>query len=620
MIPKYLSTIWAASAPALGNHLWQSTLFAIAAGLLTLILRKNRARVRYGIWLAASVKFLIPFSLLVGLGSHLARPRAAAPVGSGFYSAMEEIGQPFTQPAARSQAPRESRRPAQSAGLRYRLAHGLPAVLMAVWACGAMFVLCVWYARWRRISAVLREAGPLRQGREVEALRRLERLGGIRKRIELLTSPTSLEPGIFGIFRPVLVWPEGISERLEDGHLEAILAHEAWHVRRQDNLAAAVHMVVEALFWFHPLVWWLGARLVEERERACDEEVLRLGTERQVYAEGILKTCEFCVESPLACVSGVTGSDLKNRIVRVMTQRGADKLCFAKKVALVAAGTMAVAGPLVFGLLNAPQGVAQLAQGSAALFPPFEVASIRLNKSRSPLPGVHLFGGRFNATGPAIELIMWAYGRNSHPIGPDQILGGPGWIKSDLYDINAKVDDSLVEGDWKKLTFDQQWDQVMLMLQSLLIDRFKLRLRHEAKELPVYAVVLAKRGPKFAEDNTHPEIGATTIHAQGKEIELEAVSCDIGTFVSVLSIHPELRGRVVLDKTGLRGHYTFKFHWTMENPAALGGPTADSAAPPESLGPSLSTALREQLGLELKSEKGPVDVLAIDRIERPSEN
>src|SRR6266576_923925 len=77
-----------------------------------------------------------------------------------------------------------------------------------------------------------------------------------------------------------------------------MLAHELWHVQRRDNLAAAVHMLVEAVFWFHPLLWWLGARLVEERERACDEEVLEMGKERQVYAESILKICEFCVESP----------------------------------------------------------------------------------------------------------------------------------------------------------------------------------------------------------------------------------------------------------------------------------------------------------------------------------
>ena len=182
---------------------------------------------------------------------------------------------------------------------------------------------------------------------------------GTRKPIDIVLSRASLEPGIFGILRPVLIWPEGISKHLEDAHLEAILAHEVWHVRRRDNLAAALHMVVEAVFWFHPLVWWLGARMVEERERACDEEVVELGSERQVYAESILKVCEFCVGSPLACVSGVTGSDLKKRMVHIMTERIARKLDFGKKLLLSTAGVLALALPLVFGLVNAPKMRAQ---------------------------------------------------------------------------------------------------------------------------------------------------------------------------------------------------------------------------------------------------------------------
>ena len=79
----------------------------------------------------------------------------------------------------------------------------------------------------------------------------------------------------------------------------------------RDNLSASIHMIVEAVFGFHPLVWWIGVRLVDERERACDEDVLRLGNERHVYAEAILNVCKYYLESPLVCVSGITGSDLK---------------------------------------------------------------------------------------------------------------------------------------------------------------------------------------------------------------------------------------------------------------------------------------------------------------------
>src|SRR5678816_2318185 len=128
------------------------------------------------------------------------------------------------------------------------------------------------------------------------------------------SSDTSLEPGVFGIVRPVLLWPRDIETRLDDAQVRAILAHELAHVRRRDNLFAAVHMVVEAIFWFHPLVWWIGSRLVEERELACDEEVLRMGCEPTDYVQGILKVCRFYTESPLPCISGVTGADIKKRL------------------------------------------------------------------------------------------------------------------------------------------------------------------------------------------------------------------------------------------------------------------------------------------------------------------
>jgi bla regulator protein blaR1 len=95
------------------------------------------------------------------------------------------------------------------------------------------------------------------------------------------------------VVRPVLLVPRGLRERVTPEELDAIVAHETCHVRRRDNLAMSLHMIVEALFWFHPLVWWMERRLVDEQERACDEAVLAGGTPPRVYAEGILKVCEL---------------------------------------------------------------------------------------------------------------------------------------------------------------------------------------------------------------------------------------------------------------------------------------------------------------------------------------
>jgi bla regulator protein BlaR1 len=314
---------------AVGNHLWQSTGFAAAVWMVTLLLRKNQAQVRYGLWLASSVKFLVPFSLLIGLGGLVPQPQPAA-IGPppNLYAAVAIATQPFSE---KPLPPTDSRVPVGS--LRERLTAWLPVGLAAGWLCGVVAVLQTWHERWRKVAAALRRALPVTCGRELEILRRLENLTKARTLIPVVRSAEMMEPGIFGIVRPVLIWPERLSEVLEDEHLQAILAHEMTHARHRDNLIAALHMAVEAVFWFHPMVWWMGRRMVEERERACDEAVVQLGSKPDLYAESLLKVCRFCVESPLACVSGITGADLNKRIRTIMTIRLV-KLGLMKKLAL----------------------------------------------------------------------------------------------------------------------------------------------------------------------------------------------------------------------------------------------------------------------------------------------
>ncbi len=352
MIAKYFSEVPAAMA----NHLWQSTLFAVLAAILTLAFKKNQARIRHSLWLAASLKFLVPFSLLISLGSRLASSRFSLSGRRGLFSAVEGLSQPFTFVVVA---------PVNHATTGAYLLTLAPRLIAAMWLCGFVTVLILWSVRWRRVAAVVHRSTPAEQGREVEALRQLDKIGGVRRPMTfLLSRESAMEPGIFGIFRPVLLWPATFSEHLQDSHLRAILAHEVAHLRRRDNLAAAMHLVVEAIFWFHPMVWWLGARLVEERELACDEEVLQLGNSSSIYAESILKTCEFCVGAPLACVSGVTGAELKKRIVRIMTPNQAEKLSPGRSLLLAAVGVATVVGPVLVGLWNTPRVRAQSPQAS----------------------------------------------------------------------------------------------------------------------------------------------------------------------------------------------------------------------------------------------------------------
>jgi len=305
---------------ALAAHLWQSTWFAVAVGLLTLLFRRNRARVRFALWLCASMKFLVPFAPLIDFARQLAPP-APAPAFA------EQLAIRLAVPAG----------PVARAAAAVPPSTGwLAAAMVALWAAGLATLALMRFRGWRRVRAALRASRSL----AVEAA------------VPVRASAGLLEPGAVGVWRPVLLIPAGIEDRLTPAQFASVLAHELCHVRRRDNLTASVHMAVEALFWFHPLVWWVGARMMEERERACDEGVLSLGSEPKDYAEAILGVCRLYVESPLVCVSGVTGANLKRRVEAIMNQSIGESLNLAKKLLLTAAGIAAVAVPLVLGVLT----------------------------------------------------------------------------------------------------------------------------------------------------------------------------------------------------------------------------------------------------------------------------
>lgn len=302
---------------AIVNHLWQSTLFAAAIAVLAAMLRGERAAVRYWLWWAASVKFLVPFSLLSMLGGAFAG--AAVP-------ALDLADWPATLAAVAE--------PMQSAAAVAPFA----VALLVVWALGCGAVAGAWAARALAIRSLLRASKPCGAALPRGA-------GGPEAR----WSPTLTEPALVGIVRPVLLLPEGIAEHLPPAQLAAVLEHEHAHWRRRDNLTAAVHMLVEAVFWFHPLVWWLGARLVEERERACDEAVVGAGHDGRSYAEGILNVCERYVASTLKCAAGISGADLKRRVVEIARRKVMSQLPVRKKVLLATFALGTVLVPVIFG-------------------------------------------------------------------------------------------------------------------------------------------------------------------------------------------------------------------------------------------------------------------------------
>jgi hypothetical protein len=165
----------------------------------------------------------------------------------------------------------------------------------------------------------------------------------------------------------VLLLPDDILERLSPREMEAIEAHERCHLLRRDNLTAAIHMLVTNLFWFHPLMWWLGARLVDERERACDEGVLDAGNDPEAYADSILKVCAFYTQSPLLCAAGMSGANLKRRMETIMANRPAPRLSAAKKCLLAAVAATVIAAPVLIGLASSSTAAKAEATSSTLL-------------------------------------------------------------------------------------------------------------------------------------------------------------------------------------------------------------------------------------------------------------
>jgi uncharacterized protein (TIGR03435 family) len=265
-------------------------------------------------------------------------------------------------------------------------------------------------------------------------------------------------------------------------------------------------------------------------------------------------------------------------------------------------------------LATTPQGRAQSAQAAGAPMPTFEVTSIRLNRSGDLRAGALFHPGRFTARAATINLVI-ALAYNVYPL---KIFGGPSWITSERYDIQAKESDGMAE-ELRNFPPEKVGEKQALLLQSLLAERFGLKVSHQTKELPVYALVVAKGGPKFHE--AKPDYKGPDLPWGPGQFTLR--NSPMATLVAVMS---NQMGRMVIDQTGLKGNYDFTVQWRKDQTISgmprepVGGVQGPDAAPLDSFGPSFFTALQEQLGLKLESTKAPVDVIVIDHIEKPSEN
>ncbi len=377
---------------ALANHLWQSTLCVGAAAVLAWMLRHHAARFRYRVWLLASLKFLLPFSLLIGLGRHLPAVHLAARPTPLVSVAVRVIGEPFAPNGEDGQATVDTQRAESplggpSPGATDSRTSRLVWFFGIAWAIGSLVLLVSRWASWRRLMKAAWGSPSLHTGREADALDRARARLRYAEPIDLRSSRSLLEPGVIGTTHPIILWPASLTTRLTDAELDAIFVHELSHVRRRDNLAAGLHALLETVLWFHPIVWWLGARLVAERERACDEEVLRVGSERQAYAASILKVCDFCLQSPVSWVAGVTGAHLKARVEEIMTYEKTRSLRRGHRALLAMTALLLVGVPVGLGALRDLPSAATTITGRAMPSPAIEPVA-RIEPAQAATGGV----------------------------------------------------------------------------------------------------------------------------------------------------------------------------------------------------------------------------------------
>jgi uncharacterized protein (TIGR03435 family) len=321
-----------------------------------------------------------------------------------------------------------------------------------------------------------------------------------------------------------------------------------------------------------------------------------------VAAKGSPKKIDRALETPMS----------RKNTISVTTERTALRRLFREKLLLLLVAFMAVKSA---ALALAPSCRSQQPPAStadAATPPAFEVAAIKLNQSGSGGSHSTTNNSRFIATNVSLKSLMeyQAYG-----IPSSQILGGPKWLDSTRFDLEAKMYD--YESDHlRSLTRDQRRLETQSMFQQVLADRFKLAVHWETRELPVFALVVVKKGSKLQPARGSTEESGTSSNSSRSGSQFSAKGITLSELAAGLTreLSKEL-GRDIIDQTEITGRYDLTLKWTPDAVAVSEG--ADS---PADAGPSIFTAIQEQLGLKLEPAKAPIQVLVIDHVEMPSQN
>ncbi|MFT4111514.1 TIGR03435 family protein [Silvibacterium sp.] len=543
---------WAA---AILNHLWQSSAVFLAVWLLAVVLRNSRASVRYRLWVLASLKFLLPFAMLIDgvewLRSVWTALRPLHLQHEALGAGMARLSMPFGPQRFIANADLAS----DGAGVLHQQVAMVAWLFAYVWLCGASIVILRYVRDWWHIRTLCRNSSPVAQ------------LSGV----PILSHEDSFEPGVVGILRPCILIP--------------------------GNLFAEF-----------------------------PQAVLLAGGHPEIYAASILGVCRWYFELPATHMSGVAGADLKQRILRIMTGSIGVQMSRRAKASVAIAAMFALCFALAPGLFSDPLSATGQNDTSMVGLPRFAVVSIHPAQRSRGSSGFTPEGFYCEAESLK-ELIQLAYGIDK-TYEMDRL---PAWASSNRYAIEVKVDAPEIPA-LAKLGYRKR----ARMLQPVLLERFHLNAHWESRVLPVYLLTIAKGGSKLKapspDDAAHPpKIGDATggpgSIIQGIDGRAIGQAVPIGMIAGILNAYTE---RLILDRTGLTGTYDF----SIQLPRARQGPEggyrvgsgsesmvpAEQAAEADPLNSaSVFTAVAD-MGLELKPDKVPLQVLVIDSVQTPSDN
>jgi len=558
---------------ALINTLWQAVAVTLLVWLALRVTPRMNAATRHAIWWATlTVVLVLP---VVPRLTTVLRPQRQSIEAKSAATPKPAAPQVTVEPLIVPIAPGRTAK--------------WPLAVLAIWA--AIFL-------WRTFQ-IVRSYFYLRGIKRRSSVSPVP-LPAIPRRATLLISPDIVSPMAVGFLRPAVVLPESLLGELSEPERNHVLLHESAHLARNDDWANLAMRILGGVLALHPVAIWILWRIEREREMACDDWVVaRIGSARP-YAASLARLVELRqARRGQILASGIfgSGSRIGGRI-EILLRRGRT---FSPRASVtgIAASAVVLAGLMLAGSL-APRWIA-FAQQAAR--PAFEAASVRPGDPSGANRGVaFLPGGRVKASNATLKmLVMVAWNLRDF-----QVSGGPSWRDLDRYSLEAEPGRPIsVDGPNSSGAAE-----VRHMLQSLLADRFKLSVHSDTKEMPMYALVLAKNGAKLKENPLG--VGPGSSAGGNGRGEFTARQVPIGALAPFLS---NQLGRMVVDRTELKGVYDFTLTFTPE-PATV----ASTSAPGDSDVPSVFEALQEQLGLKLEPIRGPVETLVIDHAEKPDAN